>query len=370
MKVVLMRLAVIVLRIIYIPFMPLRMKNKITILSRQSNKRTVDIMLLEKDLKSKNVETAVLTKRLIKNLWGGIKYAFHMLRQMYHIATSKVIVIDGYCILVSVLKKKEGQQVVQIWHSLGAIKKFGYQSIGKAGGNKVDVVKTMKLYKKYDYVIAPSEIMAEFYSEAFDINRDKIKLYGLPRIDYLKDENKDITDKIYSDYPQLMKKPNVIYMPTFRKNGSVDVKGLIDIFDFDKYNLIIRKHWLDKTDYRPLESKGMLIGRGYNSMDWLKVADKVITDYSAAAFEAAILEKELYFYMPDIEEYERNIGINVDLMDEEIHTYVYTKASALCAGLEANYDKSRVRRFKEKYVSTDTKDCTDQLGAFFIALMD
>ena len=171
MKIILMKITVVIFNIIYLFFKPLKLKNKITILSRQSNKKTVDIKLIENELMSRSIETVVLTKRITKNLTGAIKYAFHMIRQMYHISTSKIVVIDGYCILVSILKKKDGQKIVQIWHALGAIKKFGYQSIGKSGGNGADVSKVMKLYRNYDYVIAPSEATASLYSEAFDIDR-------------------------------------------------------------------------------------------------------------------------------------------------------------------------------------------------------
>ena len=46
---------------------------------------------------------------------------------MYYLATSKVCVLDGYCIPASILKHKKKLKIIQIWHASGAIKKFGYQ---------------------------------------------------------------------------------------------------------------------------------------------------------------------------------------------------------------------------------------------------
>lgn len=370
MKVVLMKGAVLILRLVYLAFRPLKMKNKITILSRQSNRMTTDIRLLYEELKRRNAEVAVLTRRLTKSVPGGIRYGFHMLRQMYHISTSRVIVIDGYCILASVLKKKEGQRIVQIWHSLGAIKKFGYQSVGKPGGNREDVAKVMKLHKNYDYAIAPSRVTAEIYSRAFKLSIDRIKIYGLPRIDYLMEYDPEKVEKIKADYPQTREKPNVLYAPTFRKNRKIDITEFIRNARLDKYNLVIRKHWLDKTDYSWARDMGVIVDKQYSFFDWLRVCDKVITDYSAAAFEAAILDKELYFYIDDTEEYEKNIGLNIDFTKEAISEFVYNDAGMLWDFMDKPYDKKKVREFREKYIEVELSDCTKRLADFFEEMVE
>ena len=54
-----------------------------------------------------------------------------MFKQMYHLATSRVVVLDSYCIVASVLKKKKGTTIIQMWHALGSFKKFGKSIIGK-----------------------------------------------------------------------------------------------------------------------------------------------------------------------------------------------------------------------------------------------
>ena len=48
------------------------------------------------------------------------------------------------------------------------------------------------------------------------------------------------------------------------------------------------------------------------TIDALAVADYVVTDYSAVAFEALLASKKTYFYVPDIEEYRISPGLNVD----------------------------------------------------------
>ena len=73
-----------------------------------------------------------------------------MLTQMYHIATSKVVVLDGYCIAASVLNHKPDTKIVQMWHALGTIKKFGYQVLGTEEGSDPDVARIMRMHKNYD----------------------------------------------------------------------------------------------------------------------------------------------------------------------------------------------------------------------------
>ena len=370
MKTMLMRVAVIILKAIYIPFIPIKMKNKIVILSRQSDRPTVDIRLLKREFDERGIENIVLARKFKKTVSGGIKYGLHMVRQMYHISSSKLLILDGHCILASILYKKKGQKIVQIWHALGAVKKFGYQSVGKPGGNSAEAVSIMKLYKNYDYVIAPSEAIAEYYSEAFNIAKEKIALYGLPRIDYLIEGDEEKTKKIEKTYPQLMEKENILYVPTFRKNGTVDIDDFIENARLDRYNLVIRRHWLDKTDYTAAEKQGAIIDRNYSFFDWLKYCNKVITDYSAAAFEAAILEKELYFYIKDISDYECNVGLNIDLKNEAIAMFVYSDSEVLWDVLGEDYDKEKLTEFKKKYITVDTENCTRKLADFLLSLLD
>ena len=56
----------------------------------------------------------------------------------------------------------------------------------------------------------------------------------------------------------------------------------------------------------------MLVVHDTATIDALAVADYVVTDYSAVAFEALLASKKTYFYVPDIEEYRISPGLNVD----------------------------------------------------------
>ena len=56
-----------------------------------------------------------------------------MVRQIWHVATAELCLVDGDVPAVS-LPKRHRSRVVQVWHALGAIKKFGYQALDTPAG--------------------------------------------------------------------------------------------------------------------------------------------------------------------------------------------------------------------------------------------
>ena len=115
----------------FIKLFPMQ-KNKVLMLSRQSNEIYIDFELLKNEIeKNKNIKVKVLCKKIPKDFLGKIQYCFYTIKCMYHIATSKVCIVDGYVIPISILKHKKSLIIVQIWHAMGAIKKFGRQVLDK-----------------------------------------------------------------------------------------------------------------------------------------------------------------------------------------------------------------------------------------------
>ncbi len=116
----------------FIKLFPIK-KNKITMLSRQSNNINIDFEMLIDELnnRDKNLDIEVLCRKIPQGLGGKIKYCFFIIKCLYHISTSKVCIVDGYSIPISALKHKKELMVIQIWHAMGAIKQFGRQVLRK-----------------------------------------------------------------------------------------------------------------------------------------------------------------------------------------------------------------------------------------------
>ena len=357
------------LRLVNCLFRPLKLKNKVAIISRQSDVPTLDIRMLRDRLAQEHIPTVVLTKTMKKSVGGALSYAAHLLAQMHALATCRVVVIDGYCITVSVLPHKEGQKVIQMWHALGAIKKFGWQSADRPDGHSREVSEAMHMHEGYDYVLSPSPVTGRFFAEAFRQSEDKLVAMGLPRIDFLREKDEEKHRAMAADYPAIAQRPSVLYVPTFRKHAALELGRLIENFDFTRFNLIIKQHFLDKGDYSWAGEAGAIVDTKYSSMEWLRVAEKVVTDYSAIAFEAAILDRELYIYQPDVDDYSENTGLNVDLRSEAIGPYVCRSEKELAQKLCEPYDTAAVRAFREKYVAVPLDDCTGLLCTMIAGLL-
>lgn len=360
------------MNLIYIFLKIIPCKNKVVMLSRQSNKVNIDFNYIEKEIlrRNKNVEVKILCKVLKNASIARLEYCFYILKCMYHIATAKVCILDGYSIPISILKHKKDLKIIQIWHASGAIKKFGYQSINKKEGRGEEISRIMKMHRNYTYVIAPSKATAKFYAEAFSIDESRIIINGLPRLDYIigNEESINKTKNFYKEYPKYKNKKIILYVPTFRKDfdSSIYIKKSIENINFSKYDLIIKLHPLDKSE-RLLEYS---VDAKYNTYDLLRVADYIITDYSAVAFEASILEKPLYFYVYDIENYEKSRGLNVDLF-KEMSNETSKDIKEIIKSIENDeYDFMELERFKNKYMENSFYNSTGKMVNFIFKCLN
>ena len=174
-----------------------KQKNKITLLSRQSDRLSIDYILLKKELeKIDGIEIKVMCKKIPSSFLGKVKYCFYLIKRMYHISTSKVCIVDGYNIEICVLKHKKNMKIIQIWHALGAIKKFGYQVIGKEEGSNKKIAQIMNMHANYDCITCASNATKEIFSEAFNTDKSKIQILGMPRLDYILGFGGEIDNKI------------------------------------------------------------------------------------------------------------------------------------------------------------------------------
>lgn len=344
-----------------------KQKNNVFFLSRQSNEVPLNFKMLIEELDKRNIKYSIICKKVstginamirnekkkrvsLKEIKLGVEYYFNLYSQMKQIASSKVIIIDGYNIVVSVLKHKKNTKIIQLWHALGAIKKFGYQSIGYKDGINKKIAIALCMHKNYDYVISGSKEMNLFFAHAFDVPIEKVKDIGTPSADYLLKENKSMVKKLFDKYPQLKKKTNILYSPTFRSDGTDNIEEVISAIDTEKYNLIITFHpknnnYINKTNVICINREEFL------TYDVLRVMDYVITDYSALTMDACLLNKKLLLYVYDYEKYEKENGLNIDLF-KELKNCVYKNIKDIIKIIDNNqYDITSYNAFRKKYIS-------------------
>lgn len=363
---VILKILIGILNLIFSLMKLLPTRRKVTFISRQSNEMSDDMKLLQKSLKNadRTVETVFLCKTMGSGLLAKIGYCFHIFRQMYHIATSKVVVLDSYCIPISVLKQRSSLAVIQMWHALGSLKKFGLSIVGENEGRNAEVAEAMAMHKNYTYVLTSSEACAPYFGEAFGYGREKLKVASLPRVDRLTDGDyaRETVERITAEYPEMKDKKVVVYTPTFRMDRDVseEIDRLASQFDENEYVFVLKKHPLMKVD-----CKNCLVDDKFSSLEMIFAADYVVCDYSAIVFEAAIIGKPLFFYTFDYETYGVDRDFYIDYMKEMPGVISANPALLAKAIKDDEYSLERVKAFSKKYVDNQ-EHCSDKLAEMII----
>ena len=351
-------------------------EDKIAFISRQSETPSTDFRYLINEIKTNypQYKVTVLCKMIPSSFGGKIKYLGEMFRQMKAFATSKVVVLDGYCVLASMLRHKKDLKIIQIWHALGAFKKFGRSVLDKEGGKSSKTAKAFKMHKNYSLIAASGDACVPFFSEAFGQPESRFIPIGIPRMDYLtdKEENARVRGNILLKYPQLDNgRKNILYAPTFRDTDedraalAAATKELINKANYSDFNLIVKHHVVDSNKEQIYTDSRMNMAEGENftAMDFMCVADYVVTDYSSVIYEALLKDLPIYIYCFDSDKYIDERGFYIDFWTDL--PALYSKnAKGICdfiaSGMRANSEKEE--KFKKAYVNKRFDSITAEYG--------
>ena len=369
---ILVKAAIAVMQLFYELFKLFPVQKKIVFISRQADEPSLDFKLLGDEIRREHpdYQVVMLCRMLNSGIISKISYVFHILCQEYHMATSKAVILDSYCIAASVLSHRKSLLVIQMWHSVGTMKKFGYSILDKPEGSSSKIAHLMKMHHGYSYVLCAGEGYRDHLAQGFNVDPSIIKIYPLPRVELLQDKEyiKKKRAEILKAYPMLASdRKNIVYVPTFRKAEDEDfdyaLADLAAALDADKYNLIVKAHPLSLYHGQKFVTKGDFITCDeFTSMDMLLVADAVISDYSCIIYEAAVLMKPLYFYTYDYDSYMSTRDIYMDYK-KEIPGPMAGNGESLAEALDDidNYDFDRLNAFLHKYVQVtghETEDIT------------
>lgn len=316
-------------------------KNTIAFVSLEANELKDDFLDIYNHLDKNNYKVkTVLIHYNKKTLWNEFLYLLNCIKQIIVINTSGIVLINDNNYVVSNFKR-QGVKVIQIWHATGAIKKFG------------NAVKRQYPIKNYDYVIANSSYWIEPYSIAFSVKKENVKITGMPRVDHLFHENykESVKKRFYKQYPQLKDKKILLYAPTFRGNiykgfhaVSFDAKKIIE--HCDKNTVLIYKYHPLMNSTLPDDER--IINMNHeNTHDLFIVSDALISDFSSIIFDYSILNKPMYFFVPDLKQYIQRLGCFVDYKEEMPGPLCYNEEELIEAlHTDKHYD---IEKFKNKF---------------------
>jgi len=373
--VIIIKVGTFFLNIIYFFIKLFPVKKRVVFISRQSNKVPFEFKMIAKKLKEQDPDIRI--KYLCHTLDGGIqsspkdkvKYAFHMLVQMYYLATSKVAILDTYCMTVSLLKHKKDLKVIQMWHSMGTMKKFGYQILDQGEGSDSRIAHAMKMHHNYDYIFCAGEGYLHILAVGFNYEDRYMRVYPLPRVDLLQSRKykEKKRKQIFEKYPSLKGKPVILYVPTFRKDETRFAEACSKMMESlnGEYNVVIKLHPLSKIE---VDTEKVFVCEEFSSFEMLFAADYVVSDYSCIIYEAAILNLPIHFYNFDLDEYEGVRGLNIDYKHDLPGKISDDFSEILDAIKSGKYDFDKLNALKNKYIKP-TKHATKDIADFVQTLL-
>ena len=285
----------------------------------------------------------------------------------YYLAHAKIWVVN--CKLPGYVLKKENQIYLQTWHGT-PLKKLAHDIDVPEGTtfyrSQMDAQSMFKTYDvdvaRYNYMISPNAFCTKVFPSAFAINPERLIETGYPRNDILSkvDENRVINKKKELHIP--LDKKVILYAPTWRDNSYVASGYTFKLqADFRKWKEILQKDYivLFKPHYLIIntfkedkELDGFLysIDATLDIAQFYELADVLVTDYSSVFFDYAILNRPIYFYMYDLEEYANDLrGFYLDI-NKDLPGKIYRDEEMMLKDIECNqYDYEYLKKFNSYF---------------------
>ncbi|SDG38124.1 CDP-glycerol glycerophosphotransferase family protein [Microbacterium sp. 77mftsu3.1] len=363
------------LRACYAPLKLLPTRRKVVMISREHPEETDDFIDLRTAIAEMEptVRVVSLVRMVPPGLVRKLGYAAHLLVQLFHVATARVLIVDTYSMVASMLRHKDDLVVIQIWHALGAFKKFGLSILGTGEGRDERLANAMRMHAGYDLVLASGDACREPYAEAFGTDDSRIVVAPLPRVDRLRDDEltRQTRERIYRRHPHLRGARIAVFAPTFRIEDTAmaapdDVVAALEAVGV---HVVVKLHPL-----MTLRGSDVDTAEGFSTQEMLTVADVFITDYSSTLFEAAVRGVPTYFLAPDLDEYLATRDFYLDYR-RDLPGPVCTTVDELATAVEAGAAKATdaaafARRWVAESEGTTARPCADRIARLVLDRID
>lgn len=245
---------------------------------------------------------------------GIRKVPFHGRQSYYELATAKVIINNVKGDLN--LRRRKGQYYIQTWHA-----GYGFKFVEKDAADKLpaDYIIESKINSRdTDLILSGSKLQSDEYRSSFWCTCEILEK-GLPR-----------NDPYFAKTPEQLRQVRqslgipedtkvILYAPTFRtaedtlQTYGLDLERTVSTFQ-DCWGgdwVLLFRHHPNLTFALETDGRGSVLDvSSYPDMQELVlIADVVISDYSTSALDAAFLNKTVFIFTPDLEEYQQLRGL-------------------------------------------------------------
>lgn len=237
----------------------------------------------------------------------------------YYIRTSQFLIFNARPNFD--IKKRKQQRYIQTWHS-----SLGFKRIEKDAESTLDKVYVKKAKKdsKYiDLLISGCKFRTECFKRNFWYDGEIAEI-GTPRNDVLFSQEKDSIAKATKKELGIAENTKVVmYAPTFRNSDDLSYVTSLNVdmllsqlknkFSGD-WVFVYRLH--PNVSFNNEFSCDTIDASKYKDMQaLLLMSDILLTDYSSVMFDFMLLNKPIFIYASDYEDYvskERNVYFTID----------------------------------------------------------
>lgn len=281
------------------------------------------------------------------------------------LATAKYVFLNDNFMPMASLRFSKKAVITQLWHAEGAFKKFGLSAPLTA-----DVAeREKKCSEKLTYVICSSRNVAPIYAEAFGVDESKILPLGAPRIDSLLSEKNvcELRNAFDEKHPECKDKKLILYAPTFRDSAEAN-KNLLKNIDMNAFNEAFGGEYILLTKLHPQINAGVSVNGavdvtvGHDIGDLTLICDMLITDYSSACMDFALLSKPCIFFAFDLEEYKKERSFYFDYENYVPGAVARNFGEVVEAIKNPRNDEDKLRRFRD--FNFDYVDCNNTKRIF------
>ena len=333
---------------------------RIVLASGHATALSGNLAFIAAELAARHPEVPVtrLVTRPVPGLRGRVGALLFAVRAGYQLAAARVLVVDDYFFALYVIRPRPGTFRLQVWHAAGAFKKFGYSVVDKGFGADEAYVRRIAIHSNYSLALVSSASVAPHYAEAFGQPASLFtSRFGIPRTDLFFDDRRRTAalERIRGRYGLPDGRRVILYAPTFRGESVararyddlLDLEAMHEVLG-DDHVILLRMHpFISRPTVIPGHLAGFVIDASADPdiNELMLVSDVLVTDYSSAIYEFALLARPILFLAPDETSYEQERGFYLDYpadLPGPVHATAADLATALRSG---GFDLDRVRRF-------------------------
>jgi len=350
-------------RIAYAIASLLPQRRRVVLATSHANRISGNLAFIREELNRRDppIPFGVLAFRQPKARTHRWRVAVQGMKAGYHIARSRVFIVDDYFFPLYVIKPRKGSTIVQTWHASGAFKKIGWSVLDKTFGADDELVDRVAIHSNYDVCLMASKSAAVHYAEAFHQPLERFRTdIGIPRTDILFGDEKiaGIKATLRAKYGLPEGKRVVLYAPTFRGTSvhratspkNLDLVELHRMIGEDHVVLLRLHPFVRESAPIPpgLEGFAIDVSDHPDINGLMHVSDVLVTDYSSAIFEFSLLGRPMAFYAPDHDDYDMERGFYFDFRTG-VPGPIFETTAELGAWLRAGeFDLERVERFRDE----------------------